>query len=214
MEYKNSEDFAKAVHSALKLEVPYQERDVRPSKLRPKPKKITPASVLAIFGFYEGKKTPFLLLTQRTQSVETHKGQVAFPGGACDPEDRLQPDSEIYTALRETEEEIGIQPTDLRILGKLPQVQVLVSGFSVTPVMGLLKTPIEKTAPCINPDEIETIFWISLNDLLKPENYKVEWFSVKEVQYSTPVFTIGEHYIWGATGILIKNIVDRLKQTR
>src|SRR5690606_37959288 len=107
---------------------------------------------------------PGLLLTRRTEAVNHHKGQIAFPGGSCDPADYAQNDrkAEIEAALRETQEEVGVSPNQVEILGMLPDV-VTPSGFEITPVVGWASDANLVLHP--NPSEIEEIFWVSLSTL-------------------------------------------------
>lgn len=95
---------------------------------------LRPAAVLIPMLFYEGEW--HVLFTRRADKVEHHKGQVSFPGGATDPGD----DSPEATALREAQEEIGIRPQDVRILGRIAPM-ITISDFIVTPVVGVIPWP-------------------------------------------------------------------------
>jgi len=103
-----------------------------------------------------------LLFTRRTDTVESHKGQVSFPGGACD-EGETTPEQ---TALREAEEEIGLQPNDVRILGKLSNL-ITITYFRVTPVVGVVKWP---AVFRVGEHEVARIFTIPLEWLANPSN--------------------------------------------
>src|ERR1044072_215335 len=103
-----------------------------------------------------------LLYTRRTDTVESHKGQVSFPGGACD-EGETTPEQ---TALREAEEEIGLQPNDVRILGKLSNL-ITITYFRVTPVVGVVKWP---AVFRVGEHEVARIFTIPLEWLANPSN--------------------------------------------
>jgi 8-oxo-dGTP pyrophosphatase MutT (NUDIX family) len=103
-----------------------------------------------------------LIYTRRTDKVESHKGQVSFPGGACD-EGEITPEQ---TALREAEEEIGLNPKDVKVLGRLTNM-VTVSYFRVTPVVGVVKWP---TVFRVGEHEVARIFTIPLGWLANPSN--------------------------------------------
>jgi 8-oxo-dGTP pyrophosphatase MutT (NUDIX family) len=186
-------DFRNKLSSALQVEVPYTERPA----LKPGLKK---AAVLALFGV--SGQEPKVLVTKRTEVVETHKGQMAFPGGICEGDE-----TDENAALRESEEEVGIASSEIEILGRLEEFATP-TGFRICPVIGVLHQSIEKIQLQLNPDEIADALWISLSELKKV--YRRELFSVGAVKYPIHVFQIGEHRIWGATGLMIKNLLDRL----
>lgn len=103
-----------------------------------------------------------ILYTRRTQRVESHKGQVSFPGGGCD-EGETSPEQ---TALREAAEEIGVDPAMVRLLGRL-EAMITISSFRVTPVVGALPWP---TVFRLNEHEVERVFTVPLSWLANPEN--------------------------------------------
>jgi 8-oxo-dGTP pyrophosphatase MutT (NUDIX family) len=103
-----------------------------------------------------------LLFTRRTDTVESHKGQVSFPGGGCD-EGETTPEQ---TALREADEEIGLQPNDVRVLGRLPNL-ITITYFRVTPVVGVVKWP---AVFRVGAHEVARIFTIPLAWLANPSN--------------------------------------------
>ncbi len=123
---------------------------------------LRPAAVLVPLLFDEGKWS--LLLTRRTETLNSHKGQVAFPGGAADPED----DSPAATALREAFEEIGLQPQDARVLGYLTE-RPTISHFLVTPVVAQVPWPYPYR---LSPAEVSRIFTVPLDWLAVTANYE------------------------------------------
>jgi 8-oxo-dGTP pyrophosphatase MutT (NUDIX family) len=193
-------DFEQELRSALALDLPYMER---PPDLKAQS---TPASVLLLFGETSSTETgePELLMTRRTETVEKHKGQMAFPGGAGDSEE-----DSIQTALRETHEEVGISPDHVTVLGALPPLWTP-TGFWITPVVGLLKTHIDETRLSSSVEEIAEAFWIPLSTLQKTDVYSREFIERGQIQYVTHVYQVGPYRIWGATGAMIKNLLDRL----
>jgi 8-oxo-dGTP pyrophosphatase MutT (NUDIX family) len=144
-------------------------------------------------------------MTQRTETVETHKGQMALPGGGLDPgEDALM------AALRETEEEVGIDRGLVEVLGRLPDLTT-VTGFQVTPVVGVLREEIVRVSLSPNAHEIAEAFWIPWSVLTHPDTYRRELLRVGPVQYPTHVYQVKHYRIWGATGSMIKNLLDRVE---
>lgn len=186
-------DFRSRLLSALQVDLPYTERPA----LKPG---LTRAAVLALFGF--SNQDTKVLVTKRTEIVETHKGQMAFPGGICEAEE-----SDENAALRESEEEVGIPPSQIEVLGRLPEFATP-TGFCIVPNVGILRQSIEKVQLQLNRDEIADALWVPLTEL--KHVYRRELFSVGPVKYPIHVFQIGEYRIWGATGLMIKNLLDRL----
>jgi 8-oxo-dGTP pyrophosphatase MutT (NUDIX family) len=187
--------FDSQLKSALELDLPYPERMPLIQGV--------PAAVLALFGSKNGGE-PELLMTQRTETVEKHKGQMAFPGGMAEPgEDHVQ------TALRETEEELGIPASQVSVFGRLPEIWTP-TGFTVTPIVGYLKSHIEATPLHKNAPEIAEAFWIPLSVLRDEATYKKEFIERNGIRYATHVYQVGSYRIWGLTGAMIKNLLDRL----
>ena len=140
-----------------------------------------------------------LLFTRRTDKVESHKGQVSFPGGACD-EGETTPEE---TALREANEEIGIDPQKVRVLGKIMNM-ITITSFRVTPVVGVIEWP---AVLLLGKDEVERVFTIPLNWLAEKNN---RWeFSMPGRNRSLIVYhPYDGELLWGATA---RMTVDFLK---
>lgn len=140
-----------------------------------------------------------LLFTRRTDRVESHKGQVSFPGGACD-EGETTPEQ---TALREADEEIGIQPTDIKVLGRLANL-ITISYFRVTPVVGVVKWP---TVFRVGEHEVARVFTIPLAWLANESN---RWqFDIPGRNRSVIAYhPYDGELLWGATA---RMTVDFLK---
>jgi len=140
-----------------------------------------------------------LLFTRRTDKVESHKGQVSFPGGACD-EGETTPEE---TALREASEEIGIDPQKVRVLGHIMNM-ITITSFRVTPVVGIIEWP---TVLQLGKDEVERVFTIPLNWLAEKNN---RWeFSMPGRNRSLIVYhPYDGELLWGATA---RMTVDFLK---
>ena len=163
--------------------------------------KVTKAAVLIPLLLKEGGLS--VLLTQRTNHLRDHAGQISFPGGRMDPEDR----SPNETALRESQEEIGLDPERVEIIGHLPQY-LTVSGYSVTPVVGLVKPQAEYV---LDAFEVADVFEVPLDFLLNPANHQVRlWQSDQGGRrfYSMPY---ENRFIWGATAGMLRNLYHLLK---
>ncbi len=144
-----------------------------------------------------------VLLTQRTDHLHDHAGQISFPGGRMDPGDSSPND----TALRESEEEIGLDPNGVEIIGHLPQY-LTVSGYSVTPVVGLVKPQAEYV---LDAFEVADAFEVPLHFLMDPANHQVRvWESDQGSRrfYSMPY---ENRFIWGATAGMLRNLYHLLK---
>ncbi len=142
-----------------------------------------------------------VLLTRRASHLRDHSGQVAFPGGKMDPgEDPLA------AALREAREEIGLASTAVRPLGYLDPY-LSGTGFHITPVLAI----VDPGAPLIvNSDEVEIVFEVPLAFLMSPGNHEThsgEWKGKVRHYYAMP---FGDHYIWGATAGILRNMYERL----
>ncbi|MGE6213021.1 CoA pyrophosphatase [Comamonas aquatica] len=142
-----------------------------------------------------------VLLTQRTEQLSTHSGQVAFPGGRQDPEDA----DATATALREAQEEVGLDPGQVEVLGSLP-VYETGTAFMVTPVVALVQ-PDAALHP--NPYEVADVFEVPLRFLLDPahhQRHRLHWQGLEREWFSMPYLDAGrERYIWGATAGMLRN---------
>jgi 8-oxo-dGTP pyrophosphatase MutT (NUDIX family) len=158
------------------------------------------AAVLVPLVFFQNEW--HVLYTRRTDRVESHKGQVSFPGGACD-EGETTPEE---TALREADEEIGIAPSDVRVIGRLSRM-VTISKYRVTPVVGVIKFPYAfKTSGA----EVARVFTMPLAWLANRNNY---WeFSMPGSDRSVIVYhPFDGELLWGATARMTVNFLKILE---
>jgi len=161
----------------------------------------TPAGVLLLL--YEKAGEPYIVLTRRTEDVEHHKGETSFPGGAFDPQDG----DLLTTALREAEEEIGVRPEDVEILGQLDDI-VTITGFLVSPFVGVLRAWPYPFA--VNTREVAELVEVPLRHLMDERNlergtrrFGDRWLPILSYKY-------GDHSIWGATARIFKGFFDNL----
>ncbi|MSO74190.1 MAG: CoA pyrophosphatase [Alphaproteobacteria bacterium] len=157
---------------------------------------IVPSAVLV--PFIDRSSGLTILLTRRTDHLVVHAGQISFPGGRCADGDR----SPLDTALRETEEEIGLDRDRVRVLGRLDNYLVG-TGYRITPILGLATPPFE-----LVPDsyEVAEIFELPLDFVLEPDNYRKDSRLVNGVERRFNVLAYGEHYIWGATASILVDL--------
>lgn len=150
---------------------------------------------------------PTILLTQRTEHLTDHAGQISFPGGRAESYDR----DAVATALREAHEEIGMLPQEVDVLGSLPTFTTG-TGFIVTPVVGLVKPGFTLV---IDPCEVAEAFEVPLSYLMSPENHRahlVNWDGNFREFLSMPWPGIAvdgqtrEYFIWGATASMLRNL--------
>ena len=138
-----------------------------------------------------------LLFTRRTDTVLTHKGQISFPGGQQEDADV----ETVETALRECYEEIGLEPSRVTVLGELDDVFTSVSGFVITPVVGLVDGYIDDLRPA--PDEVKSLLMVPLTTLLQPDVHTTETRAFEGQRYRIHYYTVGDDVIWGATGRIV-----------
>ncbi len=144
-----------------------------------------------------------VVYTLRSESLPSHQGQVSFPGGKRSAED----DSLLDTALREAKEEIGIEPSTVRILGKLDDVFTMVTDYIITPFVGLLPADCRFDP---NPHEVSDLFTVAIGDLADPSFHDVRTKTFREHEIDIEVITAGRHLIWGATHRITTNLIDCL----
>ena len=145
-----------------------------------------------------------VLLTKRSEEMNSHSGQVSFPGGKEDPEDG----GFIGAALRETHEEVGIAPAEVEVIGRLDQI-ISRNYYLVTPVVGLIPDNYEAIAnPEANPDEIHSIFDVPLSFFLDPKNHQADEFSRAGLTHYSHHFQYGDYDVWGLTALLILRLIE------
>lgn len=158
----------------------------------------TPAAVLIPIFFKNN--TAHLLFTKRTELVEKHKGQISFPGGMAESGDK----DLKQTALRETEEEMGILAEHVTILGRTDNF-LTNTRFMVTPFVGFFNYPYDYN---INKAEIDEVIEVPLAILLDKNNFKRENWEREGVVWDMHFYSYNGHVIWGVTGFLLSNFIN------
>jgi len=161
---------------------------------------LTPAAVLFPIVLRDDGHT--VLLTQRTAHLRDHAGQISFPGGRVEEDDRTP----IETALRETEEEIGLSRERIEIVGFLPEYRTG-TGFRVTPVVALVRPPFDLQP---DPFEVAEIFEVPLAFLIDPANHQQHSLHYRGALRNYFAMPYGEYFIWGATAGMIRSLSERL----
>ena len=163
---------------------------------------LRPAAVLVPVWLHQGDAR--VILTKRASHLNHHPGQVAFPGGKRDETD-LSLES---CALREAWEEIGLAPDRVELLGRLPAHET-VTGFTVTPILGVIRDAFD---PAPQAEEVDEVFTVPLSHVLYQGNYGVErrqWRGIWRSYYAVPY---GPYYIWGATARMLRGLADQVAQ--
>ena len=171
--------------------------DLPPGFLPAKPWR--PASVLLPVVM---RSEPTVLFTQRTERLADHGGQVSFPGGGHEPDD---PDP-VATALRETEEEVGLSRSYIEVVGYL-RGYLTISGYAVTPVVALVKPGFALTP---DPLEVAEIFEVPLAFLLDPRNRQLQMRDLGGERVGFYSYNYQQHNIWGATAAMLVNFLEQL----
>lgn len=163
---------------------------------------LRPAAVLVPVWLHHGDAR--VILTKRASHLKHHPGQVAFPGGKRDETDL----SLEACALREAWEEIGLAPDRVELLGRLPAHET-VTGFTVTPILGVIRDAFD---PAPQAEEVDEVFTVPLSHVLYQGNYGVErrqWRGIWRSYYAVPY---GPYYIWGATARMLRGLADQVAQ--
>ncbi|MGH3448336.1 MAG: NUDIX hydrolase [Nocardioidaceae bacterium] len=174
-------------------------RNVRATQLSrflpPRDSAPRPASVLMLFG--TGSDGPQVLLLERSHDLRSHAGQVAFPGGAQDPVDG----GAVEAALREAEEETGLDPAGVQVIGVLPRLWLRPSNYAVTPVLAWWRAPC--AVRVVDPAETASVHTVTVSELLDPANR----VTVRHPSgFRGPAFCVRDLIVWGFTAGLLSRM--------
>lgn len=206
----NFNKFIIEVEEKLKQPLPGEKAQLllEPSSRRKYPPLLDPgtarqSSVLLLF--FPDNDEPNLVFIQRNEYDGVHSGQVAFPGGGWEPDDL----SLENTALRETHEEIGIQPEMVRLIGRLSQLYIPPSNFLVHPFVGYINE-----TPCFRPDpmEVSEVFAVKMGMFLHASTRQEREINIRDFKLKVPCFFVKEKVIWGATSMILSELIEVLKK--
>ena len=160
------------------------------------------ASAVLILLYLEDNEIHFFL-TKRSNELEHHKGQISLPGGTQEENEEL-----THTALRETQEEIGINKTSISIIGSMTPLFVPVTGFMIHPFIGYSSNKLEPTPA---PSEVEAKFSVNISDLLNETNQTIEKRNIRGYDVEVPYFKLNNYEVWGATSMILSEFRDLIK---
>jgi len=169
--------------------------------LPPDDPSVRQSAVLILLAY--GNDGPEVLLTERAWTLRRHAGQMSFPGGRVDPEDGAGEEGLVRTALREAEEETGVDPTGVVPFATWPALWVPVSNYGVTPVLAWWREP--SPVAVVDPAEVASVHTVSMRALADPAN-RIN--CLHPSGFTGPAFTIGKLYIWGFTAGLLDKLLQ------
>tara|TARA_B110000263_G_scaffold107683_1_gene94103 strand:+ start:230 stop:859 length:630 start_codon:yes stop_codon:yes gene_type:complete len=197
---KNKPSFIKSLEKILSSNLPGEKAHdiMRTGPKFPKPleymkKKAIPSAVLILL--FPNNNTFNFILTLRSQRVETHKGQISLPGGAQEQDESLE-----KTALRETEEEIGVSPETIELIGRLSTLYVPFSGFDIHPYVGWAT---EMPEINISVEEVDKIISVPVTELIDINNLRIKNTSLRGIPVKMPYFNLKNEIVWGATSMIL-----------
>lgn len=165
----------------------------------------TPASVL--IPYYPAPQGLSLVFMKRPDYQGVHGDQISFPGGRKDKTDK----DDLETALRETEEEIGVRQDQIEVWGALSTQKTLASSYFITPFIGRIPYPYDFRP---DPREVERLIVIPFSRLLEPETYSYGYYNWKGMEFESDLYQYGRDIIWGLTARILNNLISLLKTGR
>lgn len=196
-----TEDALASVLRALNRSgAPSSDFDLNRDSPLPKARTLREAGVLV--PLLAGGAGAAVMLTKRSSRLRHHPGQIAFPGGKVDPTDA----DPTAAALREASEEIGLDPANVEVLGRLPSHETG-TGYRITPVLGRVIAPFD---PRPEAGEVDEVFTVPLAHVMDTARYRVQsriWMGMRRNYYTVPY---GPYYIWGATARILRALAERM----
>ena len=159
--------------------------------------------MLAAMFLLGAEEEPHLVLTRRRSDLRRHAGEISFPGGRRDPEDA----DLAATALREAEEEIGLDRADVKLLGSCPTVSTFATNYVIHPFVGIIPAGV---AWHPSAREVDAVLELPLESL-RAGRTRAE-IERRGISFQTDAFVVGDHLIWGATGRIIDHLLEQLQR--
>ena len=156
---------------------------------------------------FEQDAAPHLLFIRRATTLRSHSGEIAFPGGSVEPADA----STAFTALREAQEEIGLDPSRVELVGIMPPVFTVVSNFLITPVVGYLPRGLGELR--LQASEVDELLLFPLEGLMNPAIYHTEEWTRGGVARTVYFYDYGPYRIWGATARMLNALLELLRNS-
>lgn len=157
-------------------------------------------SSAVLVALVDSESGPSFVLTKRADHLKNHRGEVSFPGGRVE-----EAESVHAAALRESEEEIGLLPQYVRVVGELDPLTTFVSNSMIVPVVGVVESIAEL---CINPDEVSRVLIVPIAELLTSKTYHNEWWPTPRGDINIHFFDLDDETIWGATARIIRQFIE------
>ena len=158
---------------------------------------VRPSAVLV--GLFESSNGVEAILTRRSQNLTNHRGEISFPGGRLDAGESV-----LQAALRETQEEIGLSPEDVEVVGELNSMATVVSNSHIVPIVGRYRTPPKLHA--VN-NEVDRVFSVPLSELVRTDTYSQEHWIFDDREFQINFFYLDDETIWGATARILFQVM-------
>ncbi len=197
-----SNSFIPKLKSSLSQPLPGMsaQRTMSPGKRRQYEPTVLYDQAAVLIALYQENDRYYFPLIHRTKDEYVHSGQVALPGGRIEPDESI-----IEAALREANEEIGLDSKQVEVIGELSHLPIPISRFMVYPVVGVVSgVPDLKS----NPDEVQTILITSVDQLLNPISMKEETWMLSGRSQQVPFFYLNEMKVWGATAMILSELKE------
>ncbi len=192
------------------LELEHFDGDKAQQKMTPRPRGSRPPEMTGhprqggvLLVLYKKEGVTFLVLTRRRDNLNSHAGQVSFPGGGREGGESFE-----STALREAHEEIGLDLNQLHIIGRLSCLYIPPTDYEVYPFVSWYDGPQQFTA---QDSEVAEILEVPLEHLLDPKNQYEEPWEVRGIQVQVPYYLVASHKVWGATAMMLSEFLDRIR---
>lgn len=158
------------------------------------------AEAAVLVPVYEREGVPHVLMTRRREDLRLHPGQISFPGGRIEPGDA----DARAAALREAEEEVGLRASHVEVLGRLSETLVVLTGFRLTPWVGVVPYPYPYVA---QPDEVAGLVELSVHDLLAPGNHRIGTREAYGMVHEVHTYEVGGNVVWGASARILHELL-------